>query len=114
MTITEKKRSIVKDIRRDKYMIIMIVPAFVLLAVFCYFPMFGLVMAFENFIPGLGFLGSPWFGLYWIGGFAATGKGLVNGMPSLVPGALCLVVGCRGCISPTDATGLTFRVIDHW
>ena len=36
-----------------------------------------------------------------VGGFAATGKGLVNGMPSLVPGALCLVVGCRGCISPT-------------
>lgn len=65
MTTAGKKRNILKELRRDKYLIVMIIPAFVLFAVFSYLPMFGLVMAFENFVPGLGFLGSKWFGLYW-------------------------------------------------
>lgn len=41
----------------------MIIPGFVLLLLFCYFPMYGIVMAFQNFKPTLGFFNSPYVGL---------------------------------------------------
>lgn len=58
-----------KTLNRDKYRIIMIMPAFFLFLVFCYLPMFGLVMAFQNFNPGRGFLHSKWVGLFWFKNF---------------------------------------------
>lgn len=42
---------------------IMMLPSLILLAIFCYYPMYGNVMAFQNFNPGLGFTNSPWAGL---------------------------------------------------
>jgi ABC-type polysaccharide transport system permease subunit len=33
------------------------------LAIFHYYPMYGVVIAFQNFNPGKGFSGSPWVGL---------------------------------------------------
>ncbi len=40
----------------------MMLPAFVVLAMFHYYPMYGVVIAWENYNPGLGFTGSPWVG----------------------------------------------------
>src|SRR5262249_38180469 len=37
-------------------------PALTALALFHYYPMYGLVIAFQSFNPGLGFAGSPWVG----------------------------------------------------
>lgn len=42
---------------------LMMLPCVALLAIFCYFPMYGNIMAFQNFNPGLGFWGSPWAGM---------------------------------------------------
>lgn len=41
----------------------MIAPALVVLALFHYYPMYGLVIAFQDYNPGLGFARSPWVGL---------------------------------------------------
>jgi putative aldouronate transport system permease protein len=41
----------------------MMLPGMVVLALFHYYPMYGVVIAFQSFNPGLGFLGSPWVGL---------------------------------------------------
>lgn len=41
----------------------MLLPGMVWLAMFSIVPMFGAVMAFQNFNPGLGIFGSPWVGL---------------------------------------------------
>jgi len=41
----------------------MFVPGLVALAIFSYYPMYGVVMAFQDYNPGLGFLRSPWVGL---------------------------------------------------
>lgn len=41
----------------------MLVPGLAILAVFHYYPMYGIVIAFQNFNPGKGFLRSPWVGL---------------------------------------------------
>ena len=42
---------------------VMLLPALVHLAVFHYYPMYGVVIAFQDFNPGLGFAKSPWVGL---------------------------------------------------
>jgi len=41
----------------------MFVPGLVALAIFSYYPMYGIVMAFQDYNPGLGFVKSPWVGL---------------------------------------------------
>lgn len=43
---------------------VMLLPALVQLALFHYYPMYGVVIAFQKFNPGLGFIKSPWVGLY--------------------------------------------------
>ena len=42
---------------------LMVIPGYVWLFLFSIVPMFGIVMAFENYNPGLGFFKSPWVGL---------------------------------------------------
>ena len=48
---------------RSKYLIFMILPAVVFYIIFCYIPMYGVLMAFKNFKPKLGIMGSPWNGV---------------------------------------------------
>ncbi|HLH57619.1 MAG TPA: ABC transporter permease subunit [Streptosporangiaceae bacterium] len=50
------------QLRRDRSLVIMTLPAAALLAVFGYAPMLGLVMAFQNYDIYDGFLHSPWVG----------------------------------------------------
>jgi putative aldouronate transport system permease protein len=42
----------------------MLLPGLIQLALFHYYPMYGVVIAFQKFNPGLGFVKSPWVGLY--------------------------------------------------
>ena len=48
---------------KSKYLIFMIIPAVVFYVIFCYFPMYGILMAFQDFIPPLGVLHSPYNGI---------------------------------------------------
>ena len=48
---------------RSKYLILMIIPAIVFYIVFCYVPMYGILMAFKDFGPKLGIWDSPWNGV---------------------------------------------------
>ena len=48
---------------RSKYLILMIIPAIVFYIVFCYVPMYGILMAFKDFRPKLGIWDSPWNGV---------------------------------------------------
>ena len=50
-------------IRRAWPMYAMLVPGLILLIIFNYTPMYGVIIAFENYNPGLGFIKSPWVGL---------------------------------------------------
>lgn len=50
----------------DNWMLyLMLVPAFVVTALFAYVPMYGVVIAFQDFNPAFGFTGSPWVGIKW-------------------------------------------------
>ena len=47
---------------RSKYLCLMIVPAIVFYIVFCYVPMYGIVIAFQDYNSKLGVFGSKWVG----------------------------------------------------
>lgn len=47
---------------RYKYIYLMLIPILLYYAVFCYGPMGGVVIAFQNFKPALGITGSKWVG----------------------------------------------------
>ena len=57
------KAAIVKDFKRNKFLYLMAVPAIICLILFAYMPMGGLWMAFENYKPKNGILGSQFVGL---------------------------------------------------
>ncbi len=47
---------------RSKYLIMMIIPAIIFYIVFCYVPMYGILMAFQRFNPKVGIFGSRFVG----------------------------------------------------
>lgn len=53
-------RRLIHALNRDKYLyLIMLLPA-VYYILFCYYPMYGVTLAFKQYKPKLGILGSPW------------------------------------------------------
>jgi len=52
-----------KTFKKQRILFLFLLPAFITIAVFCYAPMFGLVMAFQDYKIALGFTGSPFVGL---------------------------------------------------
>jgi len=52
-----------KDIKKNKMLVIMVLPVIIYYAVFCYGPMYGVLMAFQHYNPVKGIIGSPWIGL---------------------------------------------------
>lgn len=49
--------------KRETPLYIMLLPAFVLTVIFAYTPMFGVVIAFQDYTPAMGFKRSEWVGL---------------------------------------------------
>ncbi|WP_033404670.1 ABC transporter permease [Paenibacillus fonticola] len=63
MSITKvKKRSFLFNLKKYKLLYLMIFPGLIYFIVFKYFPMGGLVIAFQDYQPFLGITGSPWVG----------------------------------------------------
>ncbi|WP_408638551.1 ABC transporter permease [Paenibacillus baimaensis] len=63
---SEKKkvrRPLVSDIRRDKYLYMLILPGVIFFIIFKYFPMWGIVIAFQEYSPYAGVWNSDWVGL---------------------------------------------------
>lgn len=49
--------------KRELPLYLMLIPPVIILFIYAYLPMFGIVMAFQHFEPTLGFFGSKWVGL---------------------------------------------------
>jgi putative aldouronate transport system permease protein len=58
-----KKSPLLRDLKQNKYIYMMILPVVVWYFLFCYLPMYGLVIAFQDFNISKGVFGSPWIGL---------------------------------------------------
>ena len=67
--VTYKKPPLLKALKRDMQMhfwkYVLIIPILIYLALFCYKPMYGLVIAFKNYKPARGIWGSKWVGFTW-------------------------------------------------
>jgi len=50
-------------LRRQIPLYVMLIPGAIILALFHYYPMYGITIAFQDYTPVKGFFGSPWVGL---------------------------------------------------
>jgi putative aldouronate transport system permease protein len=60
--LLRKKDSFLRKCLKQRYLILMALPGFLVLLVFKYFPMYGITIAFKSYDASLGFLRSPWIG----------------------------------------------------
>lgn len=57
-----KQGNTLKLLNKNKYLLMMFLPTLLFFVIFCYLPMYGLVISFQDYIPGNGFLEGPWVG----------------------------------------------------
>jgi len=62
--IARKTKWTRQDIRNNIELYLMLSPILLLIFIFSYIPLFGLVIAFQNYVPGTSFFGS---GVQWVG-----------------------------------------------
>lgn len=58
-----KRRRLKRGLKRNASLYLLVAPVIIWFILFCYTPMFGTIMAFQNFKPAAGFFGSEWVGL---------------------------------------------------
>lgn len=64
-----RRTSLGACIKRDKWLYLLLLPGLVYFIVFKYLPMWGVVIAFEDFVPYSGVFGSKWVGIKWFSYF---------------------------------------------
>lgn len=52
-----------KNLRKDRQLVFMLIPVVIFFAVFSYYPLYGILIAFKDYSISKGILGSPWAGL---------------------------------------------------
>ena len=66
LTTIAKRNNVFRGLKnkvwRSKYLMVMILPAVVFYAIFSYIPMYGIILAFKDYSPKAGIIGSPWNG----------------------------------------------------
>ncbi len=55
-------RALVRDFQRNKFRYLMFIPVLAYYIIFQYVPIYGLVIAFKNYMPSQGIFGSQWIG----------------------------------------------------
>lgn len=56
---------VLKHAQRDKFLLLLFMPVFIYYIIFHYIPMYGVIIAFKDYLPGQGFMESEWVGLKW-------------------------------------------------
>lgn len=65
-------KMLAKDLRKHWRIYVMLLPMIVYLFIFNYIPMYGVVIAFKDFKPRLGIIGSEWVGLQYFKEFVSS------------------------------------------
>ncbi|WP_274169702.1 sugar ABC transporter permease [Halalkalibacter sp. APA_J-10(15)] len=58
-----RRAEMMKNIRKNKWIYLMIAPGILYFFIYKYIPMYGLIIAFQDYKPYLGIMGSEWVGL---------------------------------------------------
>lgn len=67
-----KLGSILKKVVKQKALWLMALPGIIWYFIFCYVPMYGLIIGFKNFSPFRGIMKSPWVGFKWFQQFFSS------------------------------------------
>lgn len=59
----KKKNQLKRIVKRDFALWMFVLPGLVITFIFSYVPLYGVQIAFRDYVPSLGFTGSPWVGL---------------------------------------------------
>ncbi|WP_328589307.1 ABC transporter permease [Litchfieldia alkalitelluris] len=65
MKVVERKKKrlkLVSDLKRDRYLYLLILPGLLFFIIFKYVPMWGIIISFQDYSPYLGVLKSEWVG----------------------------------------------------
>ena len=77
----------------------MIIPAIIFYIIFCYVPMYGVLIAFKNFKPRLGVWGSPWNGFDNFRMVFDEPKFWLAFRNTLIIGSIKIVIGFLGAVT---------------
>ncbi len=58
-----QKSVLLNKLWKERYLLLMVLPGFLIVLVFNYFPMYGVLISFKDYNPVKGILGSDWVGL---------------------------------------------------
>lgn len=67
-----KSNNVVLNLKRNSQLYLLLLPGFILLIVFRYIPMYGVLMAFQDYSFTKGILGSPWVGFSYFQRFFSS------------------------------------------
>ena len=67
-----KKSKFLKKLNDQKYLLLLLLPAVLITFIFHYLPMYGILLAFKNYNPMKGIIGSPWVGFDHFRSFLST------------------------------------------
>lgn len=62
MNLPKRKVSLLTSLKRQKYLFLLLFPGVAYFLIFRYGPMYGILLAFKDYVPQDGILGSPWAG----------------------------------------------------
>jgi putative aldouronate transport system permease protein len=65
----DRKGNLAVVLWRERFTYLLILPAFIATGIFCYWPMYGILLAFKKFRLAKGIIGSPWAEQYGLGWF---------------------------------------------
>lgn len=92
-TYTPKKLTLKQYMMHHKWLYIMLIPGILYFAIFKYAPMWGIVIAFQDYSPYLGIMESEWVGLMWFKEFFTSPDFMQLLKNTLLLGVLNISVG---------------------
>lgn len=64
-----RERSLLREMVKERELLLLLSPVLIMLFIFSYIPMYGLIISFLDLRPGLTIFNSPWVGLKWFDSF---------------------------------------------
>lgn len=87
------RRSVGKKLISSWRLYILLLPGLAWLILFCYVPMYGVTIAFKNFNPNLGIMGSEWIGFKYFKQYLSTGYAYTTIYNTVILSLLQLAIG---------------------
>ena len=95
-TLRERMRK--WDVVKNRWVYLLLLPSLIFMIIFAYLPMIGIVIAFEDYDPILGFFKSHWIGLENFKFFFSSSNWMLVTLNTLYLNALFIITGTVGSL----------------